>query len=115
QDRRIEVAAFKRAFRTLSPTHREVLVLVAIHGLPYEEIAQICGCEVGTVKSRVNRARGILKRMLLEEELPVDARKLPTSQRAATVDHHDEFGADLAAANRLARERRRVPEARTAH
>ena len=57
QDSRIEVAAFKRAFKTLSATHREVLVLVAIHGLPYEEIARICGCEVGTVKSRVNRAR----------------------------------------------------------
>ena len=69
QESRIEVAAFKRAFRMLSAAHREVLVLVAIHGLPYDEIAEICGCEIGTVKSRVNRARAILKRMLLEDEL----------------------------------------------
>ena len=116
QDSRIEVAAFKRAFRTLSATHREVLVLVAIHGLPYEEIARICGCEVGTVKSRVNRARGILKRMLLEEdELPVHASKLPSAKRAKELDRGDTFAADLAAADRLARERRRAPGMRSAH
>jgi RNA polymerase sigma-70 factor (ECF subfamily) len=115
QDSRIEVAAFKRAFKTLSATHREVLVLVAIHGLPYEEIARICGCEVGTVKSRVNRARGILKRMLLEDELPVDARKLPNAERGATLDHSDTFAADLAAADKRAREFRRAPDARAAH
>ncbi len=83
QESRIEVAAFKRAFRMLTAAHREVLVLVAIHGLPYEEIAEICGCEIGTVKSRVNRARAILKRMLLEDELPMDARKLPVASRAS--------------------------------
>ena len=116
QDSRIEAAAFKRAFRTLSATHREVLVLVAIHGLPYEEIARICGCEVGTVKSRVNRARGILKRMLLEEdELPVHASKLPSAKRATELDRGDTFAADLAAADRLARERRRAPGMRSAH
>ena len=110
QDSRIEVAAFKRAFRTLSATHREVLVLVAIHGLPYEEIARICGCEVGTVKSRVNRARGILKRMLLEEdELPVHASKLPSAKRAKELDRGDTFAADRAGADRLARERRGAP------
>jgi len=115
QDSRIEVAAFKRAFKTLSATHREVLVLVAIHGLPYEEIARICACEVGTVKSRVNRARGILKRMLLEDELPVDARKLPGAERGAKLDSGDTFAADLAAADKRAREFRRAPDARAAH
>jgi hypothetical protein len=57
------VAAFERAFRTLKREHREVLVLVAVHGLPYEQAAAIGGCKVGTVKSRVNRARTDLKRM----------------------------------------------------
>jgi RNA polymerase sigma-70 factor, ECF subfamily len=115
QDSRIEVAAFKRAFRTLSSTHREVLVLVAIHGLPYEEIARICGCEVGTVKSRVNRARGILKRMLLDEELPVDAQKLPSAKRATTLDHDEAFAGDLAAADRVARGSRPASDSRVAH
>jgi RNA polymerase sigma-70 factor (ECF subfamily) len=85
QESRIEVTAFKRAFRVLSPAHREVLVLVAVHGLPYEQVAAICGCEVGTVKSRVNRARAMLKKMLYEDGLPIDPRRLPGSDRATRL------------------------------
>lgn len=85
QESRIEVAAFKRAFRALSSAHREVLVLVAVHGLPYEHVAAICGCEVGTVKSRVNRARAMLKKMLYEDGLPVDARRIPSLGGAARL------------------------------
>jgi RNA polymerase sigma-70 factor, ECF subfamily len=70
QESRIEVDAFRRAFKTLSGVHREVLVLAVVHGLSYERIAEICGCEIGTVKSRVNRARTNLKRMLLDEGAP---------------------------------------------
>jgi RNA polymerase sigma-70 factor, ECF subfamily len=95
QESRIEVAAFKRAFRLLSSAHREVLVLVAIHGLPYDEIAEICNCEVGTVKSRVNRARAILKRMLLDDPVPVDARKLPAADRASQIPEADDLAEDL--------------------
>jgi RNA polymerase sigma-70 factor (ECF subfamily) len=90
QESRIEVAAFKRAFRVLSVAHREVLVLVAVHGLPYEQVAAICGCEVGTVKSRVNRARAMLKRMLLEDALPVDPQKLPAADRAGRLKALDD-------------------------
>lgn len=88
QEVRLEVAAFKRAFRRLGPGQREVLVLVAVHGLPYEKVAEICRCEVGTVKSRVNRARATLKRLLLEDELPVPPARTvparPTAQPAGT-------------------------------
>jgi RNA polymerase sigma-70 factor, ECF subfamily len=66
QESRIEVEAFKRAFAGLSPLHREALVLVGVHGLRHDQVARICGCEVGTVKSRVNRAREQLKRTLLD-------------------------------------------------
>lgn len=90
QESRIEVAAFKRAFKTLSTAHREVLVLVAVHGLPYEQVAEICGCEVGTVKSRVNRARAMLKRMLLDDELPIDPKKLPGADLAGRIDELSE-------------------------
>jgi RNA polymerase sigma-70 factor, ECF subfamily len=68
QESRPEVTEFKLAFARLTPVHREVLVLHAVQGLPYERIAEICGCEVGTVKSRINRARNLLKQMLLGEE-----------------------------------------------
>ena len=86
QESRIEILAFKRAFKTLSRVHREVLVLAVVHGLPYERIAEICGCELGTVKSRVNRARAALKQMLLDEDEPVAVAKaargkLPGGQR----------------------------------
>ena len=85
EESRIEVTAFKRAFKVLSPAHREVLVLVAVHGLPYEQVAAICGCEVGTVKSRVNRARAMLKKMLYEDGLPIDPRRLPGSDKATRL------------------------------
>ena len=70
QDAVIEIAAFRRAFHDLAPSHREVLVLVGVHGLTYERVAEICGCEIGTVKSRINRARTVLKAMLLGEDAP---------------------------------------------
>jgi RNA polymerase sigma-70 factor, ECF subfamily len=75
QEDRLEFEAFKRAFKLLSPAHREVLILVGVHGYAYEKAAQIAGCEVGTVRSRLNRARNQLKRMLLEGDLPLAAPK----------------------------------------
>jgi RNA polymerase sigma-70 factor (ECF subfamily) len=108
QESRIEVAAFKRAFRLLSAAHREVLVLVAIHGLPYEQIAEICGCEVGTVKSRVNRARGILRRMLMDDGAPVDAGRPRGMERASQVPEADDLAQDLV----MAAGNPRVPAAR---
>jgi len=55
---------FKVAFAQLSDDHREVLSLVGASGASYEEAAEICGCAVGTVKSRVNRARARLAELL---------------------------------------------------
>lgn len=79
QEARIEIDALNRAFRALSVAHREILIYAVVQELPYEEVAEICGCAVGTVKSRVNRARAILKKMLLEDELPVDKAKVARS------------------------------------
>lgn len=41
----------------LPQDQREVLVLIGVLGISYEEAAGICGCAVGTIKSRLNRAR----------------------------------------------------------
>lgn len=48
---------FRAELKQLPPDQRESLILIGASGFSYEEAAQICGCAVGTIKSRVNRAR----------------------------------------------------------
>ncbi len=57
QQSHLDFEVMRIALAKLRPDQREVLLLAAAEGLPYEEIAVICGTAVGTVKSRVNRAR----------------------------------------------------------
>jgi RNA polymerase sigma-70 factor (ECF subfamily) len=64
QEHVVEVSEVGAALQLMSIEHREILVLVSAAGLSYEEAADICGCAVGTIKSRLNRARGELKRVL---------------------------------------------------
>ena len=54
------------ALEQLSPIHREALELVLAHGFSYEEAAMITAVPVGTVKSRVNQARRLMQRTLVE-------------------------------------------------
>ncbi|HBH90215.1 MAG TPA: RNA polymerase subunit sigma-70 [Hyphomonadaceae bacterium] len=56
----MELLALRNALNELPDDQREALILVGAGGLPYEEVAEICGCAVGTIKSRVNRARTAL-------------------------------------------------------
>lgn len=56
-----------RGLEQLSEDHRAVLVLFDINGLSYEEIAEIIGVPLGTVKSRLNRARLALRKVLAPE------------------------------------------------
>jgi len=46
-----------RAIAALEPGRREAFLLTRVVGLSYEEAAQVCGCPVGTIRSRVSRAR----------------------------------------------------------
>jgi RNA polymerase sigma factor (sigma-70 family) len=57
-------AALERALAELSPEHREIILLREMSGLEYEELASVLGCALGTVKSRIARARGALRRAL---------------------------------------------------
>ncbi len=55
---------FRSALAQLPDDQREALLLVGASGFSYEEAAEICECAVGTIKSRVNRARTRLAEML---------------------------------------------------
>jgi RNA polymerase sigma-70 factor (ECF subfamily) len=54
----------RRAVATLSPDHRLVITLHHLQDMPVEEIARVMNCSVGTVKSRLSRARDHLRRKL---------------------------------------------------
>ncbi|HWA60953.1 MAG TPA: sigma-70 family RNA polymerase sigma factor [Caulobacteraceae bacterium] len=54
----------RQGLAALPPEQREALILVGAGGFAYEEAAAICGCAVGTVKSRVSRARKALEAVL---------------------------------------------------
>ncbi len=64
QESKIEFHDFQNIFLKLCDAHREALVLVGGSGFSYEEAAEICNCAVGTMKSRVSRARAELNRMM---------------------------------------------------
>jgi len=63
-ERRETIEAVRRAVESLPDDQRQVIVLRDIHGLPYDEISRILGTEVGTIKSRINRGRTNLKKIL---------------------------------------------------
>ena len=64
QHSRVEFQEFRTALAKLPPDQREALILVGASGFSYEEAAAICDCAVGTIKSRVNRARTRLSELL---------------------------------------------------
>jgi RNA polymerase sigma-70 factor (ECF subfamily) len=60
----LTMRALQAALNQLPVEHREALILVGAAGLSYEEAAEICGCALGTIKSRVNRARNRLLKLM---------------------------------------------------
>jgi len=82
QTAHIEFGELREALLKLSADQREALILVGASGFSYEEAAKICNCAVGTIKSRVNRARlrlaeilGVetVQELVQEPEAPVAA------------------------------------------
>lgn len=70
QDSSVELTDVLRALHMIPDTYREALMLVAVGSHSYEEIAQICGIALGTVKSRICRARAMLSNALESGQLP---------------------------------------------
>ncbi|KRB44790.1 MAG: sigma-70 family RNA polymerase sigma factor [Pseudomonadota bacterium] len=83
QDWSVAVRALQAGLAQLPDEHREALILVGAAGLSYEEAAGICGCALGTIKSRVNRARArLLKIMDAADAADVMAQDAPAANRA---------------------------------
>jgi len=82
----LEFCDFRRAFWQLSDDHREVLILVGASGLSYDEAANICGCAVGTIKSRVSRARSELLQLLSGDTLQLARTDIPPVSGSDAVE-----------------------------
>ncbi|WP_299845920.1 RNA polymerase sigma factor [uncultured Roseovarius sp.] len=68
-DGRLAMNDFREAFAQLTDEQREALVLVGAEGFSYEDAAEMCGCAIGTIKSRTNRARKRLAELMhLDDE-----------------------------------------------
>ncbi|AMS40539.1 RNA polymerase sigma factor [Aminobacter sp. NyZ550] len=64
QPGRLDLDDFRKALEQLPEDQREAIILIGASGFSYEEAAEICGCAVGTIKSRVSRARNRLQEIL---------------------------------------------------
>ncbi|MFL0355623.1 sigma-70 family RNA polymerase sigma factor [Erythrobacter sp. GH1-10] len=92
QEEPIHLSDMHRALLTLPPERREALLLVGAGGFSYEEAAEICGCAVGTIKSRVGRARATLNSMLEDGDIPQRSLDDDTAHRAI-LEELDEVAA----------------------
>ena len=84
----LDLQDFRKALAQLPEDQREAVILVGASGMSYEEAAAICGCAVGTIKSRVNRARNRLQELLSitgAEALEPDAKDAAITSRAFAV------------------------------
>ena len=70
----------------MPPEQREALILVGAGGFAYEEAAEICNCAVGTVKSRVSRARRALQGILDDGSYDRDGRPAGDAMRSILSD-----------------------------
>jgi RNA polymerase sigma-70 factor (ECF subfamily) len=80
----------RQALLRLPDQQREVVVLIGVLGMSYEEAAEICGCAMGTIKSRLNRARARLLQEMGEESARASLEGdsyLPMAQAAKTPSY----------------------------
>lgn len=61
QEHRIMLNETARAYGRLLPSHREIIALIVFEGMKYEEASELLGVPVGTVRSRLSRARALLR------------------------------------------------------
>ncbi len=87
QEARTELALVRGAMKKLSGEHREILVLVCVKGMRYQEVASMLDIPVGTVRSRLSRAREHLQAVMAQ-----DAADRATDYRHQAVIARDHAG-----------------------
>jgi RNA polymerase sigma-70 factor, ECF subfamily len=88
----------RKAVAALPPAHREIIVLREFEDLSYEEIAQILSCRLGTVMSRLSRARETLRRLLQHWDERATDSQAETDERRARHDNDSRPGTKTAPA-----------------
>ncbi len=73
QESHLDMADMRIALAKLPDDQREAIILVGALGFSYQEVAEICGAAIGTVKSRVSRARAKLVTLLGTDQMPSGA------------------------------------------
>lgn len=99
QDRHVELGDMQRALMHLPQPQREALILVGAGGFAYEEAAEICGCAVGTIKSRVARGRVALESLMEDGQLSSRREHVVDANRTALqsiMNEVDELSRDRA-------------------
>lgn len=84
----LELDEVRRALACLPDDQREALILIGAGGLSYEEVSEICGCAIGTIKSRVSRARDRLASIIESGDYGQD-NILPSSAMATIIAQLD--------------------------
>ncbi|MCW5745113.1 MAG: sigma-70 family RNA polymerase sigma factor [Alphaproteobacteria bacterium] len=87
QDQGLVMQEFLAAFGKLPASQREALVLSVVDGQSYDQIARQAGVSIGTIKSRVSRARDNLERLLLGNDAEPVAEGAPASSATARRRH----------------------------
>jgi RNA polymerase sigma-70 factor, ECF subfamily len=86
QSGHMDMLDFGKAFAQLPDDQREALILIGAEGFSYEEAAMMCGCAIGTIKSRVNRARGKLCELMGVEGAADFGPEIVTKGRASVAN-----------------------------
>ena len=86
QQEPLHLADLQRGLMELSDDQREAIILVGAGGYSYEEAADIAGCALGTMKSRVSRARKTLEGILEDGRFSKGARHLTSGSSTALQD-----------------------------
>lgn len=98
QEANLEFDDLRRALMQLTAEQRQVVILVGASGFSYEDAARICDCAVGTIRSRLSRARRELIRLMFNE----------TAARGDLAPRHRPQGAEAAVERDAGKDRTRI-------